>query len=285
MPSCPVVCMLSADRRIFGLWEALRCLIRLVAWLTEHLLIDYCWHPVSVRNTHHITALIKIFLEKTSGQIADIEFNVTREDAWSKWPHICSKVISLVSETAIGIKSSPRSKMPLLQMVLWCIYAPSATCQYCLLIILLLRYEQQFLSSLVPWQLRVTVWSLCTKAVSYIKYPKACQKGKYEDYIFLFLCMWLMSMFYPEYLRTGPLVLLPQHAPWITYRPLPYGATLGVWPNYGPLYWQLCLFSKGGMLFITDLSAAWGNDCLWLSCFFRCTTMPLCDPRILITVI
>lgn len=27
------------------------------------------------------------------------------------------------------------------------------------------------------FHLRVTVWSLCTKAVSYIKYPKACQKG------------------------------------------------------------------------------------------------------------
>lgn len=27
-------------------------------------------------------------------------------------------------------------------------------------------------------QLRITVWSLCTKAVSYIKYPKACQKGE-----------------------------------------------------------------------------------------------------------
>jgi len=28
-------------------------------------------------------------------------------------------------------------------------------------------------------QLRVTVWSLCTKSVSYIKYPKACQKGEW----------------------------------------------------------------------------------------------------------
>uniref|UniRef100_A0AAY5KIF1 WD repeat containing, antisense to TP73 n=1 Tax=Esox lucius TaxID=8010 RepID=A0AAY5KIF1_ESOLU len=27
------------------------------------------------------------------------------------------------------------------------------------------------------FHLRITVWSLCTKAVSYIKYPKACQKG------------------------------------------------------------------------------------------------------------
>lgn len=29
-----------------------------------------------------------------------------------------------------------------------------------------------------PPQLRVTVWSLCTKCVSYIKYPKACQQGE-----------------------------------------------------------------------------------------------------------
>ena len=29
-----------------------------------------------------------------------------------------------------------------------------------------------------PWQLRITVWSLCTKSVSYIKYPKACQQGE-----------------------------------------------------------------------------------------------------------
>lgn len=27
-------------------------------------------------------------------------------------------------------------------------------------------------------QLRMTVWSLCTKSVSYIKYPKACQQGE-----------------------------------------------------------------------------------------------------------
>lgn len=32
--------------------------------------------------------------------------------------------------------------------------------------------------SLSLCQLRITVWSLCTKSVSYIKYPKACQQGK-----------------------------------------------------------------------------------------------------------
>jgi hypothetical protein len=30
----------------------------------------------------------------------------------------------------------------------------------------------------LPQQLRITVWSLCTKSVSYIKYPKACQQGE-----------------------------------------------------------------------------------------------------------
>ncbi|XP_040008172.1 WD repeat-containing protein WRAP73 [Xiphias gladius] len=54
------------------------------------------------------------------------------------------------------------------------------------------------------FHLRVTVWSLCTKAVSYIKYPKACQKGidfsrdgcymalaerrDCKDYISVFVC-------------------------------------------------------------------------------------------------
>lgn len=38
-----------------------------------------------------------------------------------------------------------------------------------------------FFPPLLLGQLRVTVWSLCTKAVSYIKYPKACQKGEYEN--------------------------------------------------------------------------------------------------------
>lgn len=38
---------------------------------------------------------------------------------------------------------------------------------------------------LLSLQLRITVWSLCTKAVSYIRYPKACQKGKREISIIL----------------------------------------------------------------------------------------------------
>ncbi|KAB0341792.1 hypothetical protein FD754_018718 [Muntiacus muntjak] len=53
-------------------------------------------------------------------------------------------------------------------------------------------------------QLRITVWSLCTKSVSYIKYPKACQQGitftrdgRYlalaerrdcRDYVSIFVC-------------------------------------------------------------------------------------------------
>ncbi|XP_064534433.1 WD repeat-containing protein WRAP73 isoform X1 [Pseudopipra pipra] len=35
----------------------------------------------------------------------------------------------------------------------------------------------EFHCSLSLCQLRITVWSLCTKSVSYIKYPKACQQG------------------------------------------------------------------------------------------------------------
>lgn len=35
-----------------------------------------------------------------------------------------------------------------------------------------------FLFLPLPLQLRITVWSLCTKSVSYIKYPKACQQGE-----------------------------------------------------------------------------------------------------------
>lgn len=61
---------------------------------------------------------------------------------------------------------------------------------------------------LVPWQLRVTVWSLCTKAVSYIKYPKACQKGQYENDIVPFIFLWLMSVYVlrgaPEGRASGP---------------------------------------------------------------------------------
>ena len=30
----------------------------------------------------------------------------------------------------------------------------------------------------LSFQLRVTVWSLVTKSVSYIRYPKQCQKGE-----------------------------------------------------------------------------------------------------------
>ena len=32
------------------------------------------------------------------------------------------------------------------------------------------------------FQLRITVWSLTSKSVSYIKYPKACVKGKITEF-------------------------------------------------------------------------------------------------------
>lgn len=39
-----------------------------------------------------------------------------------------------------------------------------------------------------PRQLRITVWSLCTKSVSYIKYPKACQQGESAEADFKAIC-------------------------------------------------------------------------------------------------
>lgn len=46
------------------------------------------------------------------------------------------------------------------------------------LLFLSTNINKYFLVSFSLWQLRITVWSLCTKSVSYIKYPKACQQGK-----------------------------------------------------------------------------------------------------------
>lgn len=60
-------------------------------------------------------------------------------------------------------------------------------------------------------QLRITVWSLCTKAVSYIKYPKACQKGEYDNDIdFSVFCRLVRGR--QEYLRTGQEASRESHA-------------------------------------------------------------------------
>ena len=45
----------------------------------------------------------------------------------------------------------------------------------------MLSYTLSFLFLPLPRQLRITVWSLCTKSVSYIKYPKACQQGESSE--------------------------------------------------------------------------------------------------------
>ncbi|XP_062821694.1 WD repeat-containing protein WRAP73 isoform X2 [Anolis carolinensis] len=64
--------------------------------------------------------------------------------------------------------------------------------------------DGRHLLNTTEFHLRITVWSLCTKSVSYIKYPKACQQGiaftkdgRYmalaerrdcKDYVSLFVC-------------------------------------------------------------------------------------------------
>lgn len=134
---------------------------------------------------------------------------------------------------------------------------------------------------LMPWQLRVTVWSLCTKAVSYIKYPKACQKSEYENNIGLFVFLWLMSVYVlprvPEDRPSGlgASACPMNHIPFFTLWHDP-GYVAKLWSS---LLTAVPLFSKWGMLLITGLSAAWGkNDCLWLSPFSACNTMPSCVP-------
>lgn len=112
---------------------------------------------------------------------------------------------------------------------------------------------------LVPWQLRVTVWSLCTKAVSYIKYPKACQKGQYENDIVLFILTWLMSVYVLPGVPGGRASGLSASACPMYHMPF---FTLWRDPGYEAKLWSSLLtavprFSKWGILFITGLSAAW----------------------------
>lgn len=114
---------------------------------------------------------------------------------------------------------------------------------------------------LVPWQLRVTVWSLCTKAVSYIKYPKACQKGQYENNIVLFIFSWLMSVYVSPGVPEDRASALSASACPMNHMPF---FTLWRDPGYVAKLWSslltaVPLFSKWGMLFITGLSAAWGK--------------------------
>ncbi|XP_034027428.1 WD repeat-containing protein WRAP73-like [Thalassophryne amazonica] len=109
--------------------------------------------------------------------------------------------------------------------------------------------------------LRITVWSLCTKAVSYIKYPKACQKGidfsrdgcymalaerrDCKDYVSVFVCDdWhLLRHFETE---TQDLTGLE----WS-----PNGCVLAVWDSC--LEYKVLLYSLDGRLLSTFSAYEW----------------------------
>lgn len=111
------------------------------------------------------------------------------------------------------------------------------------------------------FHLRVTVWSLCTKAVSYIKYPKACTKGMdfsrdgsymalaecrdCKDYVSIFECdSWhLLRHFETE---TQDL----QGVEWS-----PNGCVLAVWDSC--LEYKVLLYSLDGRLLSTYSAYEW----------------------------
>ncbi|XP_038864358.1 WD repeat-containing protein WRAP73 isoform X2 [Salvelinus namaycush] len=109
--------------------------------------------------------------------------------------------------------------------------------------------------------LRVTVWSLCTKAVSYIKYPKACQKGidfsrdgcymalaerrDCRDYVSVFVCDdWhLLRHFETE----------TQDLAGVEWSP--NGCVLAVWDSC--LEYKVLLYSLDGRLLSTFSAYEW----------------------------
>ncbi|XP_053705801.1 WD repeat-containing protein WRAP73 isoform X1 [Synchiropus splendidus] len=111
------------------------------------------------------------------------------------------------------------------------------------------------------FHLRITVWSLCTKAVSYIKYPKACHKGMdftrdgsymalaerrdCKDYVSVFVCDdWhLLRHFETE---TQDLCGLE----WS-----PNGCVLAVWDSC--LEYKVLLYSLDGRLLSTYSAYEW----------------------------
>uniref|UniRef100_A0A3B5B068 WD repeat containing, antisense to TP73 n=1 Tax=Stegastes partitus TaxID=144197 RepID=A0A3B5B068_9TELE len=111
------------------------------------------------------------------------------------------------------------------------------------------------------FHLRVTVWSLCTKAVSYIKYPKACQKGvdfsrdgRYmalaerrdcKDYVCVFVCDdWhLLRHFETETQDLAGLEWSPN------------GCVLAVWDSC--LEYKVLLYSLDGRLLSTYSAYEW----------------------------
>uniref|UniRef100_A0A8C8MCE6 WD repeat containing, antisense to TP73 n=1 Tax=Oncorhynchus tshawytscha TaxID=74940 RepID=A0A8C8MCE6_ONCTS len=111
------------------------------------------------------------------------------------------------------------------------------------------------------FHLRVTVWSLCTKAVSYIKYPKACQKGidfsrdgcymalaerrDCRDYVSVFVCDdWhLLRHFETE----------TQDLAGVEWSP--NGCVLAVWDSC--LEYKVLLYSLDGRLLSTFSAYEW----------------------------
>ncbi|KAM3872419.1 WD repeat-containing protein WRAP73 [Diretmus argenteus] len=111
------------------------------------------------------------------------------------------------------------------------------------------------------FHLRVTVWSLCTKAVSYIKYPKACQKGidfsrdgsymalaerrDCKDFVSVFVCDdWhLLRHFETETQDLAGLEWSPN------------GCVLAVWDSC--LEYKVLLYSLDGRLLSTYSAYEW----------------------------
>lgn len=111
------------------------------------------------------------------------------------------------------------------------------------------------------FHLRVTVWSLCTKAVSYIKYPKACSKGidfsrdgcymalaerrDCKDYVSVFVCDdWhLLRHFETETQDLAGLEWSPN------------GCVLAVWDSC--LEYKVLLYSLDGRLLSTYSAYEW----------------------------
>ncbi|XP_074883230.1 WD repeat-containing protein WRAP73 isoform X3 [Buteo buteo] len=110
-------------------------------------------------------------------------------------------------------------------------------------------------------QLRITVWSLCTKSVSYIKYPKACQQGiaftkdgRYmavaerrdcKDFISIFVCSdWQLLRHFDT--ETQDLFGIE----WA-----PNGCVLAVWDTC--LEYKVLLYSLDGRLLSTYRAYEW----------------------------
>ncbi|XP_064423832.1 WD repeat-containing protein WRAP73 isoform X2 [Latimeria chalumnae] len=111
------------------------------------------------------------------------------------------------------------------------------------------------------FHLRITVWSLCTKSVSYIKYPKACQQGmdftkdgRYmalaerrdcKDYISIFVCS--------DWQLLRHVATETQDLAGIQWSP--NGCVLAVWDTC--LEYKIMLYSLDGRLLSTYSAYEW----------------------------